>query len=59
MAKFHTTPPQLTEKMAWVDFKKEIIIWRAFTDLPKEKQGPVFYLSLTGKAREAALEGTY
>ena len=31
-------------------------IWQALTTLKPEQQGPCLYLSLKGKAREAALE---
>ena len=49
-------PPEFMESMSWTDYKKEIKIWRALTTLTPEKQGPCLYLSLKGKAREAALE---
>ena len=55
MSKSHP-PPQFTENMSWLDFKKEIKIWQALTTLSSEKQGPCLYLSLKGKSREAALE---
>eukprot|EP00112_Aurelia_sp_Birch-Aquarium-sp1_P008508 Seg1939.7 transcript_id=Seg1939.7/GoldUCD/mRNA.D3Y31 product="hypothetical protein" protein_id=Seg1939.7/GoldUCD/D3Y31 len=51
------TPPQVfSEDISWLDYKEELKIWQALTDLPGKKQGPSLYLSLTGKAREAALE---
>ena len=37
------------------DWKKEINIWRKFTDLDKKKQGGALFLTLTGKARETVL----
>ena len=40
--------------MGWTDYK--IKIWQALTTLDDKKQGPCLYLSLKGKAREAALE---
>ena len=49
-------PPEFSESMSWTDYKKEIEIWQALTTLDDEKQGPCLYLSLKGKAREAALE---
>lgn len=49
-------PPEFSESMGWTDYKKEIKIWQALTTLEDEKQGPCLYLSLKGKAREAALE---
>lgn len=56
MAAKYAPPPVFDEKKSWVDYKKEIKIWQALTDLPAKKQGPSLYLSLQGKAREAALE---
>ena len=56
MATRNTPPPVLSEDISWLDYKKELKIWQALTDLPAKKQGPSLYLSLTGKAREAALE---
>ena len=38
--------------------EKEIKIWQAFTFLEKKKQGPALLISLSGQAREAALELT-
>ena len=49
-------PPEFSESMSWTDYKKEIKIWQALTTLDDAKQGPCLYLSLKGKAREAALE---
>ena len=48
--------PEFMESMRWTDYKKEIKIWQALTTLNPEQQGPCLYLSLKGKAREAALE---
>ena len=56
MATRNTPPPVFSEDISWLDYKKELKIWQALTDLPAKKQGPNLYLSLTGKAREAALE---
>ena len=56
MAVKFTPPPIFDGKKSWIDYKKEIKIWQALTDLPTKKQGPSLYLSLSGKAREAALE---
>ena len=44
------------ELISWTDYKKEVKIWQALTTLKPEQQGPCLYLSLKGKAREAALE---
>lgn len=49
-------PPAMREETSFEDWKKEIEVWRIFTDLPLEKQGPAVLLSLKGRAREAALE---
>ena len=49
-------PPEFSESLSWTDYKKEIKIWQALTTLDAAKQGPCLYLSLKGKAREAALE---
>ena len=35
---------------------KELQIWESFTDILGDKRGPAIFLSLEGKAREAALE---
>ena len=56
MATRNTPPPVFSEDISWLDYKKELKIWQALTDLPAKKQGPSLYLSLTGRAREAALE---
>ncbi len=56
MANKFTPPPVFDEKNNWIDYKKEIKIWQALTDLSAKKQGPSLYLCLSGKAREAALE---
>ena len=49
-------PPEFTESMSWIDYKRKIKIWQALTTLTAEKQGPCLYLSPKGKARDAALE---
>ena len=38
------------------NWKREIEIWQAFTDLAPKKQGPAIFLTLQMKALEAALE---
>ena len=38
------------------NWKREIEIGQAFTDLAPKKQGPAIFLTLQGKALEAALE---
>ena len=49
-------PSRLNENSVHEQWKKEIAIWQAFIDLNAEKQGPVIFLTLSGKAREAVLE---
>ena len=49
-------PPSMREESSYEEWKKEIEIWKLFTDLPKKKHGPALLLSLSGKARDAALE---
>ena len=56
MATRNTPPPVFTENISWLDYKKELKIWQALTDLSAMKQDPSLYLSLTGKAKEAVLE---
>ena len=56
MASKFTPLPVFNEKKSWIDYKKEIKIWQALTDLPAKKQGPSLYLSLSRKASDAALE---
>ncbi len=50
------TPPPMRNDTSYDDWKKEIEVWKLLTDLEKEKQGPALLLSLSGKARDAALE---
>ena len=52
----YKAPPLLKEDSNYELWKKEITLWKTFTDLDAKKQGPAICLSLTGKAREAALE---
>ena len=52
----YKAPPLLKEHANYELWKKEIKLWKTFTDLDAKKQGPAICLSLTGKAREAALE---
>ena len=48
-------PPEMRKDLLYRDWKRELDIWSDFTDLPKTKQGPAVFLSLTGKARESVL----
>ena len=41
--------------LTYTDWKKEVSIWRKFTDLDKKKQGGALFLSLTDNVRETVL----
>ena len=46
-------PPNFDEKaFSWKEYKKEIEVWASLTNLPKKKQGPALWMSLSGKAKE-------
>ena len=45
----------MREGLTYEDWKKELNIWRKFTDLSKQRQGGALFLTLTGKARETVL----
>ena len=49
-------PPLLTDESVYENWKREIEMWQAFTNLVPKKQCPAIFLTLQGKAREAALE---
>ena len=49
-------PPELTDEKTFKDWKKEIEIWQLATEVKKEKQAAMIFLSLKGKSREAVLE---
>lgn len=55
MAANFKSPPILREGLSYEDWTKELAIWKSFTDLSAERQGPAVFLTLTGKAREAVL----
>ena len=55
MASFKA-PPVLTEQKNFKDWKKEVSIWKLATDVKKERQAAMIFLSLEGKSREAVLE---
>ena len=48
-------PPTLGKDSLYVNWKKEIKIWEAFTSVPEEKRAPAIFMTLTGEAREAIL----
>ena len=56
MALSYKQPPKFDEKSSYETWKNEIEIWRRVTDVKKEKQALAITLSLSGKARETALE---
>ena len=39
----------------YVNWKKVIKIWEAFTSVPQEKRVPTIFMTLKGEAREAIL----
>ena len=51
-------PPVLESEDAYIEWINDLKIWQLFTDLPKAKQGPAVYLSLTGRARECVRDLT-
>ena len=50
------TPPALSKSSSYENWKKELEVWQALTDLVKTKQGPAILLSLEGKAKDTILE---
>ena len=48
-------PPTLRKDSLYVNWKKEIKIWEAFTSVPEEKCALAIFMTLTGEAREAIL----
>lgn len=56
MAQNYKIPPKLGENISYETWKNEIEMWRLVTDLKESKQALAIALSLTGKARDTALE---
>lgn len=57
MATYNTKcPPLFGSETSYECWKKDIVIWRELTDLPKKKQALAIHLTLTGKARQASGE---
>ena len=52
------TPPALESEEQYLEWVNDLKIWQLLTDLPKAKQGPAVYLSLTGRARECVQDIT-
>lgn len=55
MASGYKNPPLFKEGMDYDQWKNELKIWQLVTELDKEKMALAVTLTLTGKAREAAL----
>ena len=49
MASFMKQPTILKGEEFYTEWRHDLQIWMLFTDLPKEKQGPVVFLSLPQK----------
>ena len=49
-------PPKLEQGVNYENWEMKIKLWQLVTDLPKNKQGPVVVLALSGKAEQCALE---
>lgn len=56
MASNYKNPPKFEENMTYEKWKNELEVWQLVTDLDKKKQALAVTLTLTGRAREAALE---
>ena len=56
MAKNYKNPPVLGNDTLYETWKNEIEIWKWVTDLEKKKQALAVTLSLSGQAREKALQ---
>ena len=52
----YRVPPAFEEKKSYESWKNEIEMWKRVTDLDKKKQALAVALSLTGRARDTALE---
>ena len=50
------TPPVLNDDVNYADWKMDVNVWKMFTQLEDDKQGPALYLSLNGKARDCVRE---
>ena len=56
MSNMNKLPPLLSKSKSYDDWLKSVEIWRKFTTLESEKQGPAIVLSLEGMAQDAVLE---
>ena len=55
MSKHFKSPPPMRESLPYEDWRKEVTIWRSFTDIDAKKQGAALFLSLEGKTRDSVL----
>ena len=56
MATSYKNPPTLTDDKAYQTWKNEVRMWATVTELAKSKMGVAVALSLSGKARDAAVD---
>ena len=52
----YKNPPVLSETKSYQQWSKQLNMWQMITDVDKKKIALVVILSLSGKARETALE---
>ena len=50
-SKVNVSPPSLKEAKTYESYKKELKMWSAVTDVPKEKQGNLIALSLPNESK--------
>ena len=56
MSNMNKSPPLLSKTKSYDDWLKLVEVWRQFTTLEPEKQGPAVVLTLEGEAQDAVLE---
>ena len=56
MSNMNKSPPLLSKTKSYDDWLKLVEVWRQFTTLDPEKQGPAVVLTLKGEAQDAILE---
>ena len=56
MSSINKTPPSLSGSKSYDDWLKLVDIWRKFTSLEPEKQGPAIVLLLEGEPQDVVLE---
>ena len=52
----YKNPPKFDESTSYETWKNELDIWKLMTELPKKKQALAVSLSLTGTARQTAVD---